>query len=217
MTSSTPTFRTEKRIFFAKKSLFKAINRLLRQNLGLIKKYKENPTGLNGAWKVFAVVLRKRRKGGRFNLHLFARSIRSRLFNVHIREAPGGERRCSNRFLSNSVSPPCPLKPMDALWKLFADVWWWSVSVMVYIHNAMEQGLPFSHLLELKKDSTAAGRECCGRTCSSRRSRSSPATWGERGSVQVQLNHYSRGQNHGPLEKFAFRPTYKSIFRLKGC
>ena len=123
-------------------------------------------------------------KGARFNLHLFARSIRSRLFNVHIREAPGGERRCSNRFLSNSLSPPCPLKPMDALWKLFADVWWWSVSVMVYIHNAMEQGLPFSHLLELKKDSTAAGRECCGRTCSSCRSRSSPATWGERGSVR---------------------------------
>ena len=90
-------------------------------------------------------------KGARFNLHLFARSIRSRLFNVHIREAPGGERRCSNRFLSNSVSPPCPLKPMDALWKLFADVWWWSVSVMVYIHNAMEQGLPLNHLLELKK------------------------------------------------------------------
>ena len=90
-------------------------------------------------------------KGARFNLHLFARSIRSRLFNVHIREAPGGERRCSNRFLSNSLSPPCPLKPMDALWKLFADVWWWSVSVMVYIHNAMEQGLPLNHLLELKK------------------------------------------------------------------
>ena len=80
-------------------------------------------------------------KGGRLHLHLFARSIKSRL------EAPGGERCCTNRFLPKSVSPPPPLKPMDALWKLFADVWWWSVSVMVYIHN---RGFP-DHLLELKK------------------------------------------------------------------
>ena len=124
-----------KKDFFAKKKSFHSQKQAFKTKFRTYKKYKENPAGLNGAWKVFAVVLRKRRKGGRFNLHLFARSIRSRLFNVHIREAPGGERRCSNRFLSNSLSPPCPLKPMDALWKLFADVWWWSVSVMVYIHN----------------------------------------------------------------------------------
>ena len=116
-------------------------------------------------------------KGGRLHLHLFARSIKSKL------EAPGGERCCTNRFLPKSVSPPPPLKPMDALWKLFADVWWWSVSVMVYIHSRV---FPY-HLLELKKGSTAAGRECCGRTCSSCWCRSSPATWGERGSIQVQL------------------------------
>ena len=155
-------------------------------------------------------------KGARFNLHLFARSIRSRLFNVHIREAPGGERRCSNRFLSNSLSPPCPLKPMDALWKLFADVWWWSVSVMVYIHNAMEQGLPFSHLLELKKDSTAAGRECCGRTCSSCRSRSSPATWGERGSVRSNSIIIHVGKTMGLWKNSPSALHINQFFDLRG-
>ena len=148
-------------------------------------------------------------KGGRLHLHLFARSIKSKL------EAPGGERCCTNRFLPKSVSPPPPLKPMDALWKLFADVWWWSVSVMVYIYN---RGFPSYHLLELKKRLYSSWSRVLwsGLLLLLVQIFTSYLGWaGQHSGPTLYL--YSCGQNNGPLEKSAFRPTYKSIFRLKGC